>query len=418
MADRFTERIPLMRLLIVTALLSLGIGSAVAADWMQWRGPNRDGVATGMTLPGEWPERLETKWRITAGTGHSSPVVSNGRIYQFSRLGENEMLIAVDPATGKTLWKQSYDAPYTMSQAALAHGKGPKSTPVVDGGHIYTLGISGILTCFELETGKIVWQKEFAGAFSKTSPLYGTAMSPIVHAGLLIAHVGGHGGGAMTAFDLNTGAEKWSWKGDGPGYSSPVVVELDGVRQLVTQSEQKTVSFSPADGSLLWERPFKTPYAQNSVTPMVHDGLLIISGLQNATSALRVKRSGGRWTTETVWETNDAYMYMNSPVIAGGTMVGFTHRNSGQYFCQNPKTGEITWQGKPRSGDNAAIIRSGETLLMLSTGAELTVARVSGGKLTAVKNYSVADSPTWAHPVPAPGGLLIKDLNTLALLAW
>jgi len=234
----------------------------------------------------------------------------------------------------------------------------------------------------------------------------------------LIAHVGGDGAGALTAFDLATGEEKWSWSGDGPGYASPVIVELSGVRQLVTQTENKIAGFSPETGGLLWEIPFKTPYSQNIVTPIVHNGVLLLSGLSKPTMAVRVSRKAGKWSTEKLWEDQDSSMYMSSPVLSGGLLFGFAKRNSGQYFCQDPKTGKILWTGKPRSGDNAAILAAGGVLVMLTDEAELTIARASGEKLDRLAHYSVADSPTWAHPVPVEGGLLIKDLETLTLWTW
>ncbi|MCP5112007.1 MAG: PQQ-binding-like beta-propeller repeat protein, partial [bacterium] len=143
---------------------------AAAADFPQWRGPRRDGSVEEINLPASWPDKLTRKWKIEVGEGHSSPVIAGGTIYQHSRQGENETLRAIAPADGKVQWKQSYAAPYTMSSAATRHGKGPKSTPIVAGGRVCTLGISGILACFDAATGKPLWRKQFGAEFSKTSP--------------------------------------------------------------------------------------------------------------------------------------------------------------------------------------------------------------------------------------------------------
>ncbi len=407
-----------MRLCNPALFVLICLAALPAQDWPQWRGPGRNGVAEGVKLPGEWPERLSRKWKVEVGEGHSSPLVVDGRIYQFARRGEMENLRAIEPDSGKILWVTGYAAPYEMNPAALGHGKGPKSTPVAHSGRIYTLGVSGILSCFDQQTGKQLWKKSFADRFRRTSPLYGAAMSPIVYKNSLIAHVGGHGGGAMISVDLESGKELWSWAEDGPGYTSPLIVELGGVTQLVTQSQDKNVGLSPEDGKLLWEMPFKTPYTQNIVTPVVREGLLIFSGLQSPTMALRLKNTGGKWDVEKVWENRDAYMYMSSPVVASGSLVGFSGRNSGQFFCQNLATGEITWRGRPRSGENASIIRAGENVLLLTDEAELAVAEVRNGSLAIVKTYSVADSPTWAHPAPIEGGLLVKDLDSLTRWEW
>src|SRR6516225_2775168 len=211
-----------------------------AQEWPQWRGPNRDGIVGGYSAPALWPEKLNLKWKVNVGEGHSSPVTAGGRIYLHTRQGEREVVLCLRPETGEVIWQQGYAAPYTVNPAAARHGKGVKSTPVVQGGRIYTMGINGILSCFDANTGKPQWRKEFG------SPDFGNAMSPLVDRGLLIAHVGTSGRGALTAFDAETGAEKWSWKGDGPAYASPIVVEADGVRQVVTQSQRNIVGVSAA----------------------------------------------------------------------------------------------------------------------------------------------------------------------------
>jgi len=403
----------------ITVQCILLLATALAGqEWPQWRGAERDGTVTGVDLPAAWPERLTRKWKITVGVGHSSPVIADGKLYQFSRLNDRESIAAIDLASGKVLWRESYAAPYRMNSSARSHGMGPKSTPVVRDGKICTLGISGILSCFDAATGKRLWQKEFSQRFRDTSPLYGTAMSPIIHDGMLIAHVGGGSGGALTAFDPATGDEEWSWTGDGPGYASPIVVQIGGVEQLVTQTESKIAGFDPGSGELLWEIPFKTPWVQNVPTPAIHDGVLILSGLSNPTMALRVKNSGGGWTTEKLWESEESSMYMNSPVLSGGLAFGFTNRNKGQFFCLDASDGALRWKGEPRSGENAAIIRTGDTLFLLTDEAELTVARVNGERFEKLREYSVADTPAWAHPALTKNGILVKDLESLALWGW
>jgi outer membrane protein assembly factor BamB len=408
-----------MRFTFLVTILALALSNSLPGqEWPQWRGPERDGVVNGVELPAVWPGRLTQKWKVNVGEGHSSPIVSGGRIYQFSRLNDEETIAAINPATGDVDWRTSYAAPYSLNSSAAAHGKGPKSTPVISEGKLCTLGIGGILSCFDATTGKTLWQKEFSKRFRNTWPLYGTAMSPIIHDGMLIAHVGGDGGGALAAFDPATGKEKWSWPGDGPGYTSPIIVELGGVIQLVTQTERKTIGLDPDTGSLLWEIPFETPWVQNVVTPIVHGGALVVSGLSNPTMALRVHKTDGRWTTEKLWESPEASMYMNSPVLHGNFAFGFTNRNSGQYFCLDAASGAVLWKGAPRSGDNAAVLLAGDTLLLLTDEAELTVARVDPERFEKIHEYSVADSPTWAHPVLLEGGIVVKDLNSLTLWAW
>ncbi|MCP5111049.1 MAG: PQQ-binding-like beta-propeller repeat protein, partial [bacterium] len=289
---------------------------------------------------------------------------------------------------------------------------------IVAGGRVCTLGISGILACFDAATGKPLWRKQFGAEFSKTSPTYGTGMSPMMDGNLLIAHVGGAGGGALRAFDAATGQTKWSWAGDGPGYTSPLIFNIGGTRQLVTHSERKIIGVAPDSGKLLWEIPFRTPYDQNIVTPVLHDGKLILSGLRQPTMLVDIRKDGDTWQPKKRWESAESTMYMSSPVLAGNLLFGFTNRNSGQMFCLDPRSGKILWTGPPRAGDNAAILLSGDTLLILTDDAQLTIAQATADRYDVVKQYSVADSPTWAHPVPCGPGLLIKDKTTLALWTW
>ena len=392
------------------ALLFLIPAWCAAADWPQWRGPGRDGVVPGFVEPKAWPEKLTRKWRVSVGEGHSSPIVAEGRIFLHTRRGEEEAVAAFDPQTGNPLWTSRYKAPYTMSPAATRHGKGVKSTPVYADGRIFTLGISGILSAFDAKSGKLLWRTE-----SQTSPLYGHAMSPLVDGGLLIAHVGGHDQGALAALDVATGAERWRWAGDGPGYASPVVVEAAGVRQIVTESQNAIVSVRASDGKLLWKIPLRTPYDQNSVTPLRQRDMLIVSGLEFGTLAVKPGASGA----EQVWHVKNVSLYMNSPVANGGVIFGMSHRNRGQFFALDPSGGKVLWTTPGREAENAAILSAGSVLIILKNDGELIVARAGVKGFDPVRRYTVAESETWAHPAPlGPRGILIKDLDSLALWEW
>ena len=402
------------RILILVALASQ---VSLAQDWPQWRGPNRDGVAASFTAPKVWPDKLKTIWKAPVGIGHSSPVVVGRRVYLHSRQDENEVVSCLDLDTGKLLWHDSYPTPYMMNPAAVTHGKGPKSTPVVYNDKLYTFGISGILSCYDTATGKVKWRKEFSKQFKATSPLFGAATSPIVHNGLVIVHVGGHDSGALTAFNAETGDVKWSWTGDGPGYASPIVFESGGLNQIVTQTQKSIAAFSAATGELLWRIPFETEYVQNIVTPVVYKQTLILSGLDKGTIAIRVVNRGPKWETEQVWMNAEVSMYMNSPVASGDYLFGLSHKRKGQFFCLDARTGQTLWTSNGREGDNAAIVATGQFLLLLTDSAELIAVRRDAKQYEPVKKYSVADSPTWAHPVIVGNRILIKDASSLTLLS-
>jgi outer membrane protein assembly factor BamB len=181
-----------------------------ASDWPQWRGPARDGTLFA-TLPAEWSEQLTKRWEVPVGAGHSSPVIAGTRVVVLARQGDREIVRALDISSGRQLWQADYQTFYSVNPAAAVHGPGPKSTPAIATGRVFTLGIGGVLSAFEVSTGKLVWRTPAPSGL----PEYGTAMSPLVDGNVAIAHVGGFNNGAITAFDTATGKPRWRWTGDG-----------------------------------------------------------------------------------------------------------------------------------------------------------------------------------------------------------
>jgi outer membrane protein assembly factor BamB len=398
---------------VVLLVLLLGV-LAQAQEWPQWRGPARTGAAAGFTAPAAWPDRPKQIWKVQAGAGHASPVVASGRVYLFSRMGEQEAVSARDLGTGKEIWRAAYDAPYQMNPAATSHGKGPKSTPAHDRGRLFTFGISGILSAWQAQDGRLVWRRDFKKDFPSTWPGFGVAMSPIVVGDVVIVHAGGIGNGAVLGLDVASGATKWAWKGDGPAYASPIVADFGGTRQIVTQSQRHVVSLSLADGRLLWEIPFTTEYEQNSITPIVLSDLLVYGGINKPTTAVRIGVAAGKWQITPVWQNADLPMYMSSPVETGGYLFGLTNRSRGQFFCLDAKTGKTMWTTKGREGENAAFVTAGGLVMAMTTEGELVIARNNPKAFDVVKRYTLAESSVWAHPALVAGGIVVKDVDTLA----
>ena len=388
------------------------------ARWLRTGTSGGDPPARGLRprsqAPATWPDKPRKVWESTVGTGHSSPVVSGTRAFVFTRVGEDEVVTAVDYQTGKQVWQQRYRATYQVNPAAESHGKGPKSTPVVDGGRLFTLGISGTLSAFDAATGKPLWRKTFDREFDASSPDFGVAMSPLVDGGQVIVHAGGNKSGALMAIDGATGAVKWQWKGEGPAYASPVIASFGNSRQVVTQSRSHLVGLSAATGALLWSVPFTTAYDQNIVTPIISGDLVLYSGIDQPLTALRIRESAGKWTAERAWHADSVPMYMSTAVLSGGSVFGLTHRNKGQFFALDPRSGKVLWTTRGREGENAALIAVGELLMATTTEGELVIARRDATRFDPIKRYTIAESPVWAHPVPAGRGVLIKDAEKLA----
>ena len=165
---------------------------------------------------------------------------------------------------------------------------------------------------------------------------------------------------------------------------------------------------------MLWSVPFTTAYDQNIVTPIVSGDLVLYSGIEQPLTALRIRESAGKWTAEQAWRAESVPMYMSTAVLSGGTLFGLTHRNKGQFFAVDPRSGKVLWTTRGREGENAALIAVGELLMATTTEGELVIARRDAAKFDAIKRYTIAESPVWAHPVPAGRGVLIKDAEKLA----
>jgi outer membrane protein assembly factor BamB len=408
-------------LAIVTALAAAGGGevlsqarqkaAATATDWPQWRGPRRDGFVDA-ALPAQWPDALQKRWEIPVGAGHASPVVSGNRVVVIAREGDQEIVRALDLASGKEVWRAAYPAPYEVNPAARSHGPGPKSTPAIAGGRVFTLGIGGILSAFDLASGTLLWRVPAP----EVLPEYGTTTSPLIDGTSIIAHDGGDDSGAMTAFDAATGKVRWQWTGDGPGNGSPIIATLGGVRQVIAQTQKFLVGLDASTGALLWHLPFTTDFDQNAFTPIVFQDLLINAGLDHPLFAIRPTRAGGTWTAEAVWSNPQTPMFMSSPVLIGGTIYGLTYRGRGQFVAVDAASGKTLWNTQGREGENASMMGSPEWLLASTTDGHLVVARTNPQKYEEVRRYQIAESALWAHPAITGHSIIVKDVDKV--ICW
>ena len=397
-----------MVLIIMVLLLTLQLS---AQDWPQWRGPNRDGAVTSFREPSPWPETLKKHWRVDVGLGYATPLVVGDRVYLFTRQGQEEVMTAIDAASGSTIWRTAYAAPFQMTGATARHGAGPKSTPAFADGRLFTLGMTNVVTAFDAATGKQLWQKPA----TKAQPQFHTAMSPVVDSSLMIVHVGGPGDAALTAFEVATGNVRWTWTGDSPAYGSPIVVDLAGTRQVVTFTHRNLVGVSLATGELLWRRPFRTPSDTTSQTPILYRGTIIQNGRDNGVTAFRVVRRDDGWSTEDVWQTKEVSLHMTNGVVVDGVLYGLSHLNAGQYFALDLATGTVLWKSDPRQAENAAMVSAANTIFSLEDDGEMIVMKAGRAGMNVVRRYDLADSATWAQPAISGSRVFVKDVSTLTL---
>jgi outer membrane protein assembly factor BamB len=365
-----------------------------------------------------WPDAFAPTWQVEIGRGYSSPVVSGGRVFVHSRREPVEVVTAVDLATGDRVWQREYRADFTENGLAPVGLKGPFATPLVAGDRLFTLGVSGVLSSWDVATGELLWRNDYASLTSTAELFGGTAASPVRVADRVIVQVGNDlDGGRVLALDPATGAEMWSWTGVGPGYASPILINVDGVRHLVTLTEDSIIGLDVANGSLLWTALFPDEWHENIMTPVWTGTHLIVSGPRQGTHAFRLSRAGDRWRAAEAWANTDVTMYMSSPVFAGGTLYGHSSRRRGQFFALDAATGTLEWASEGREGEHAAVLLARDNLILLTDEAELIVAKPDTTTFTVAARYRVADGATWAVPVLLRDGLLVRDATTLARLA-
>ena len=268
---------PLTRFFLLSAMtLSMSILTSQAQDWPQWRGTNRDSKVTGFKAPQTWPQEFNQTWKVTVGTGDATPALVNNKLFVFTRQGDNEILQCLDAVTGKQVW-QSAGYPAVVITGAPASHPGPRSSPTVAEGKVITIGVGGDVACFDAATGKLLWRnEEFKGAV----PRFFTAMSPLVTSDICIAHLGGPASGQYVAFDMATGSKKWKTDGEGPTYASPVLLTVDGTKQVVFQTLTKLISLNIPDGVQLWEyaTPAGTGRTEAAASPVVDKQKIYFTG--------------------------------------------------------------------------------------------------------------------------------------------
>jgi outer membrane protein assembly factor BamB len=405
--NRFRSLLP-----VALALALLGAPMARAADWPQWRGPNRDGVVHGVKVPEKWPRELREEWRTTVNDGYSSPVVVGDRVFVFIREKDNELVLCLDLGTGKEVWRsEPYPAPYKFWPGEGDLIKGPRSTPTVAGGRIYTAGVSGVISCFETETGKLVWRKQ-----SGDAPPYGGPASPLVTDGLCVVHLGCDNRGekdGLTAFDAATGGVKWRLAdGSRPGSGSPIVADLAGERQVVLFTSWNLRGVSLATGKTLWGLKLDGP--EKNSTPLVYKDLIIFCDYREPLRAIRLEKGEKGITPKEVWKADGPAPYMSTPVLAGDLLLGTSARGRGSFFCLDARTGKTLWEGGEKGVlGYTSVLGAGGVVLFLTNKGRLVVVRAGGTEYEPIAEYKVSDRLTWAHPVFLGDRILIKDDQTL-----
>jgi len=401
------KKIRLLISVLVTFLI-LSSSYSFCQDWPQWRGINRDSKVTGFKAPSTWPTQLKQEWKVSVGFGDATPVLSGNKLYLNTRQEDQEVVLCLDAETGKEIWKNSYPSAAVTGPSASQH-PGPRGTPAISDRKIVTFGAAGILSCFDAETGKLVWRKENP---SNAYPAFYTGTSPIIADGLCIIHIGKKDDGQVVAFDLNSGNEKWKWTGEGPSYSSPSVMNLEGKKHLIVITEKNIMALSMADGKMLWQSA--TPVQQrfyNCVSPYIDGQIIYLTGQGNGMNALKVEKSGNEYTAKEIWSNPEVGAKWDTPILKDGFLYGFTDQK--RIYCLNASTGKTAWIDNAVNSDFSTIVDCGSVLMGLTSTDNLLVLKPDAKAYSEVVRYKVADTPIYGYPVISGNNIYIKDAETL-----
>jgi len=392
-------------------LVLAGVSGAPGQDWPQWRGANRDAKAAGFTPPKTWPKELTQKWKITVGSGDATPALAGDKIYVFTRQEGDEVISCLDAANGKEVWSDKYAVAAIGGPDSAVHG-GPRSSPAVADGKVVTLGVCGTVSCLDAASGAVKWRKnDFAGAW----PRFHTATSPIVADGLCIVQLGKESQGAVVAYDLAGGEQKWKWTDEGPGYASPVLMTVAGTKMVVTLTAKSVAGLGLADGKLLWQAPF-APQGMNynAATPIIDGQTVFYCGSGRGTKAVKIEKEGDSFTAKELWSNPDNAVQFDSPVLKSGLIFGLSQR--GNFFCLNAQTGKTAWTDSTGGrGQFGSVVDAGSVLLGLTSKSTLVAFEPSDKEYTELASIKVADKQTYAYPVLAGNRLFIKDQDSLTL---
>jgi outer membrane protein assembly factor BamB len=411
-------------------LLLLAGGSLVAEDWPQWLGPGRDAVwrETGIVekLPDGGPPVC---WRTPIGAGYSGPIVAGGRVYVTDRqlpaetatpagqpphgpvLGK-ERVLCLNEADGAILWQHAYECPYTMSYSA-----GPRVAPLVSEGRVYALGAEGNLLCLDAANGRVVWSRDFKKDFGVKTPQWGFAGHPLLDGNRLICLVGGAGSTAV-AFDKDTGKEVWrALSAEEPGYSSPVIYEAGGKRQLILWHPEAVNSLDPVTGEVYWSVPFKSRSGLCVATPRKLGDWLLVTAFYNGSLLLRLDparpEAATVWRTQKVseYETTHLNAIICTPFLEDGYIYGVC--SYGQLRCLKAETGQRLWEtfqattsGAAVRWANAFLVKNGSRFFLFNEKGDLIIARLTPAGYQEISRAHVLE-PTnadpgrrvvWSHP--------------------
>jgi outer membrane protein assembly factor BamB len=390
--------------LLRVVLLLLAFAGNAAADWHQFRGPQRDGKSTERGLLREFPPSGPKElWRVPIGAGFSSIAVVSDRLYTMDSEGETEHALALDAANGRTLWRVPVGSIFRD-----VNGDGPRSTPTVDADSVFALGSRGRLAALRASTGETVWEISLTEAFEGELPTWAFSTAPLVDGDRLLVEVGGSGARAIAALDKKTGAVVWTSQEGHVAYSSPIPIELQGAKQFLFLLQEKLVSLDP-EGRELWSVPFAPQLDIKPASPVfvAPDLVLISASYDVGAKMIRLTADG----PEGVWTGRQMRSHFNSAVALDGRVYGF---DTATLRCLDAATGESCW-AKRGLGKGSLLYADG-MFLVLSERGMLVLVEATPEAYRELASHQVLEGRCWTPPSLSQGRLYLRNHSQLVAL--
>ena len=382
---------------------SVPAATSTETGWSGFRGPQRDSVVHGVKIKTDWSATPPVQmWRRPVGPAWSSFAVYNGRLYTQEQRGEEEDVACYDLNTGKPVWKHSDAARFYESNG----GPGPRATPTLNNGRVYAQGATGIVNVLDATTGAVVWTRNSVSDTGAKVPGWGIAGSPLVVNDLVIVAASG----TLVAYDVANGNPRWLGPTGGVGYSSPQLVTIAGVQQVVLLNSNGAISVSLADGKLLWEHKWEgVPIVQPGVAP--NGDLLVSVSESSGLRRLAVAQAAGGWTVQERWTSEDIYPWFNDFVVHKGYAFGF---NGSSLVCVNLEDGKLKWKGKRYGYGQLILLPDDDVLLIVSEQGEIALAKATPDQFTELAHFPALEGKTWNHPVLVGNVLLVRNDHEMA----
>ena len=376
--------------------------------WTDFRGPRRDGRYTQTALRTDWSAQgLDPLWTQPIGGGYASFVVARGRAFTIEQRRDQEVVTAYDAATGRELWTHAWD---THFQEAMG-GPGPRATPTWHAGRVYALGAGGELRCLDAGSGELLWRRNILEDAGAENLVWAMAGAPLVVDDLVVVQPGGADGWSVAAYDRATGAVAWHTLDDVQAYTSPMLVDVGGRRQVVTVTAERAVGLDVGDGALLWEYPWTPGVVPNMAQPIVFGGnrVFFSSGYGYGAAVIEVTPAGGRFGVEEIWRNTRMKNNFSSAVLHGGYIYGL---DEAILACLDAATGELQWKGG-RYG-HGQVLLAGEHLVILTERGDLALVRATPERHEEVAFSPAIEGKTWNVPALAEGRLLVRNARQMA----